>query len=142
MIDGTRYFIYMFISLWKILVFTGMAWGLSLYTGVLRETYSLFTDFKLSFNSHEYNVTEIRDVLFSGVTHTGDALEDRYVGTLFTQELVPGNGFSTSMVCLEGSMASAPLFVEPSDILSFSQPQSLSVYLSFYTCDILSPSQS
>lgn len=46
MIDGSRYFTYVIISIWKILVFMAMAWGLTFYTGILLEPYTLFTKVK------------------------------------------------------------------------------------------------
>lgn len=90
MIDGTRYFVYTVISIWKMMVFTGMAWGLSTYTGLLREPYTLFTNFTTSFKSHAYNVSEINDVIFGGGAGSLDnSLEEHYIGTLFTQEFSP-----------------------------------------------------
>jgi hypothetical protein len=90
MIDGSRYFVYLIISLWKIAVFTMMAWGLSIYTGLLREPFTLFNNFTASFKSHGYNVTEISDVIFSGSSHIGDSLDDKFVGVLFTEDFSPG----------------------------------------------------
>ena len=89
MLDGTRYFIYTIVSIWKMMVFVAMAWGLSTYTGILREPYTLFTNFTASFDSHAYNVTEIKDIIFGNVAGVDDALELLYMGTLFTQEYSP-----------------------------------------------------
>ena len=90
MIDRSRYFTYLIISFWKLAVFFCMAWGLSTYTGILQEPLNLFTRFTASFESHGYNVTEISDVVFGGSVETSGALEVKYVGTLFTEDLSPG----------------------------------------------------
>jgi hypothetical protein len=54
----TRYFTYMFISVWKILFFFGSAL-LLLYAGTGDTPYLLFKNFKDSFSSHLLNVTEV-----------------------------------------------------------------------------------
>ena len=89
MLDGTRYFIYTIVPIWKMMIFVAMAWGLSTHTSLLMEPYSLFTKFTTSFDSHSYNVTEIKDIIYGNVNGTSDALELLYIGTLFTQEFSP-----------------------------------------------------
>jgi hypothetical protein len=93
MIDRTRYFTYLIISLWKLAVFFSMAWGLSVYTGIVHEPMNLFNKFVASFESHGYNVTEISDIVFGGGAETSGALEIKYVGTLFTEDLSPGKNY-------------------------------------------------
>lgn len=79
---------YFFIAPWKMLVFLGLAIGFNSYTGVLLQPVNIFKKFKTSFNSHEYNATEIMDIL-TGTSAADSAFEPTYVGILSTLPLTP-----------------------------------------------------
>ena len=91
MIEKTRYFTYLFISVWKALLFFGGAWLIA-STGdhpLLRHPSSMFDFdlFKSSFDSHSLNVTERMDVVLEG--QSNDAYERLYLGTITTLKNSP-----------------------------------------------------
>ena len=61
MIQGTRYFIYLWISIWKTLLFFSGAWLVISLNGVLQNPMNLFHKFADSFDAHSYNITEDAD---------------------------------------------------------------------------------
>ena len=64
--DTTRYFTYLWISVWKPIVFFGGAWLIVSLNGLLQEPMNLFNKFIESFDSHAFNVTENMDVIING----------------------------------------------------------------------------
>ena len=91
MIEKTRYFTYLFISLWKSILFFGGAWLIA-STGsnsLLRHPSHMFDFdlFKDSFDSHWLNVSERMDVVLEG--QSSDAYEELYMGTIMTLKNSP-----------------------------------------------------
>ncbi len=88
MIEKTRYFTYLIISVWKATLFFLGAWLIVGFNGLLSEgqPLNLFTKFRESFDSHNFNVTEVVDVVIDGDsnTDTGDALELKARAVLYT----------------------------------------------------------
>ncbi|TRY79649.1 hypothetical protein TCAL_06588 [Tigriopus californicus] len=89
MIDGTRYFTYLWISVIKVLVFFVVMWLIVMFNGVLIEPLNIFSKFTESFNQHGFNVTEIEDQILGGSRVTEDAFETKYEATIMTQRLIP-----------------------------------------------------
>jgi chitin synthase len=86
MLERTRYFTYLLISLWKITLFFLGAWLIVSLNGVLQDPLNLFNKFRQSFNEHAFNVTENVDVIIDGVADdaTIDAYDLRVRAILYT----------------------------------------------------------
>ena len=79
-LENTRYFTYLWISVWKSIVFCGGAWLIVSLNGLLQDPLNMFTKFLDSFDSHSFNVTENMDVVVEGNQDffNADGYESRY----------------------------------------------------------------
>ena len=68
MIERTRYFTYLILSVWKAVLFFLGAWLIASLNGLLRKPSHMFDFdlFKASFDSHPLDVTERMDVVLEG----------------------------------------------------------------------------
>lgn len=103
MIDGTRYFTYIWISVIKVIIFFIAMWLIVIFNGVLIEPLNIFNKFTESFNQHGFNVTEVEDQILGGSKVTEDAFETRYEATLMTDRLVPLHLLLIQVGCTYGA---------------------------------------
>ena len=84
-----RYFTYLILCIWKVIVFLLTTWLIVSLNGLLRSPWNLFNGDKFlnSFDSHQFNVTERNDIVLDD--NNSDSFELKLRAILYTVKNSP-----------------------------------------------------